>query len=172
MPKPPRPELAPTFDPALYVPALLSTLNNRLSSGASDLYLARFGVGINEWRILTVLAQSPGCTPAFVADKAAIHVTVISRGARALADKGLVTIERAGWQRHLTLTAEGRRMHDAIAALALQREARLLAGLTAAEVRQLRRMLAHMTGNLAAVDLLVSKVQQPTVQRPKSPPDA
>lgn len=154
MPKPHRPELAEAplaFDPALYVPALLSTLNNRLSSGASDLYLAHFGVGINEWRILTVLAQSPGCTPAFVAERAAIHATVISRGARALADKGLVAIDRAGWQRHLTLTGEGRQMHDAIAAVALQREARLLAGLKAAEVRELRRLLGRLTENLAGV---------------------
>lgn len=52
---------------ANYVPSHLSHLNNRLSSGASQLYLKHFGVGINEWRILSVLSNWPrstaGATP-------------------------------------------------------------------------------------------------------------
>lgn len=140
------------FDPDVYVPALLSTLNNRLSSGASDLYLARFGIGINEWRILTVLARRPGCSARDVAGRAAIHLTVISRGLRSLAVKGLVDITPGAAQRQLALTTAGRQLHDRIAVVALERERRLLAGLSADEVDQLRTLLGRLTGNLAEVD--------------------
>lgn len=140
------------FDPAGYVPALLSTLNNRLSSGASDLYLREFGVGINEWRILTVLKQSPGCTAACVSERAAIHLTVISRGLRSLQDKGLVAVDRGQRQWRLALSAAGADLHDRIAHVALQREQRLLAGLSAEEAGQLRALLLRLTANLPGVE--------------------
>ena len=144
----------PAFNPAAYIPALLSTLNNRLSSGASDLYLQRFGVGINEWRILTVLKQYPGCTAGFVSEQAAIHLTVISRSLRGLQDKELVAVDRSAWQRLLTLTQAGHTMHDRIAHVALQREKRLLAGLPASEVECLRDVLLRLTANLPQVEAL------------------
>lgn len=140
------------FDPAVYVPALLSTLNNRLSSGASDLYLRRFGVGINAWRILTVLKQTPGCTAAFIAERAAIHLTVISRSLGEMQLLGLVEIDGRQRQRLIELTPQGRQLHDRIAAVALQREARLLAGLSGHEVVLLRGLLERLTANLAEVD--------------------
>lgn len=147
-------EASPAFNPAAYIPALLSTLNNRLSSGASDLYLQRFGVGINEWRILTVLKQFPGCTAGFVSRQAAIHLTVISRSLRGLQDKGLVAVDRSAWQRLLTLTTAGQAMHDRIARVALQREQRLLRGLTPQEVECLRDVLMRLTANLPQVEAL------------------
>jgi len=149
-------EAPPAFDPAAYIPALLSTLNNRLSSGASDLYLQRFGVGINEWRILTVLNQFPGCTAAFVSERAAIHLTVISRSLRGLQDKGLVAVDRSAWQRLLALTPAGHTMHDRIARLALRREQRLLGGLAPNEVDQLRDVLLRLTANLPMVEALAA----------------
>ena len=124
---------ARAFDPTVSVAALLNTLNNRLSSGASDLYLRHFGVGINEWRILTVLCSTSGCTAAYIAARAAIHLTVISRGLRSLQGKGLVDIDR-------------------IAAVALAREHCLLQGLSPAEVDSLRGLLGRLTANVAAVD--------------------
>ncbi len=146
---------APAFNPAAYIPALLSILNNRLSSGASDLYLQRFGVGINEWRILTVLKQYPGCTAGFVSEQAAIHLTVISRSLRGLQDKGLVAVDRSAWQRLLALTPVGHTMHDRIARVALRREQRLLQGLSASEVECLRDVLLRLTANLPQVEALV-----------------
>ncbi len=143
------------FDPTVSVPALLNTLNNRLSSGASDLYLRHFGVGINEWRILTVLRSTSGCTAAFIAARAAIHLTVISRGLRSLQGKGLVDIDRSAWQRLATLTADGRALHDRVAAVALARERCLLQGLSDAEVDTLRGLLGRLTANVAAVDAYV-----------------
>lgn len=143
------------FDPTVSVQALLNTLNNRLSSGASDLYLRHFGVGINEWRILTVLRSTSGCTAAYIAARAVIHLTVISRGLRSLQGKGLVDIDRSAWQRLATLTADGRALHDRVAAVALARERCLLQGLTDAEVDTLRGLLGRLTANVAAVDAYV-----------------
>ena len=38
-----------------YAPYFLSIINNRLSWGASQLYLSMFDIGLNEWRILSAL---------------------------------------------------------------------------------------------------------------------
>ena len=145
-------EIASVFEPSRFFPALLNTLNNRLSSGASDLYLKHFGVGINEWRILTVLARSPKCTAKFISDQGAIHITVISRSLRAMAEKGLVKIDRVAWQRSLSLTAAGKVVHDRVAEVALEIERLLMQGLAENEKAMLLVFLARMNANIAQVD--------------------
>jgi DNA-binding MarR family transcriptional regulator len=140
------------FDSTNYVPALLSTLNNRLSSGASDLYLKHFDIGINEWRILTVMAPHPECTAKFIAEKAAIHEAVISRSVRGMAEKGLVDIDSSSWQRSLSLTPAGLDKYEEIAMVALRREELLLTGFLEEERMQLRNLLRKLTANVALVD--------------------
>jgi hypothetical protein len=41
-----------------WVPAHLLRLGNGMSRSASRLYLARFGVGVIEWRILSILSYT------------------------------------------------------------------------------------------------------------------
>jgi DNA-binding MarR family transcriptional regulator len=143
---------ATDFDSSNYIPALLSTLNNRLSSGASDLYLKHFDVGINEWRILTVMAQYEECNAKFIAEQAAIHEAVISRSVRGMAEKGLVHIDSSSWQRTLSLTKEGTQKYLDIAEVALRREALLVTGLTADEQAQTRELLRKLTANIPLVN--------------------
>ena len=48
---------APALDS--YTPAYLTFLANKLYGGASAIYRRRFGVGIVEWRIMSLLAIEP-----------------------------------------------------------------------------------------------------------------
>ncbi len=140
------------LDTSTYVPALLSTLNNRLTSGASDLYLTYFGIGINEWRILTVLARWPECNAKFVSEESATHVSVISRSLREMQNKGLVDIDASVWQRSLSLTPQGQALYDQIARVALIRESLLLEGFTPEDKEVLLDLLKRLSRNIDLVN--------------------
>lgn len=138
----------PRIDGDAYVPALLSHLNNNLSSSSSQLYLRHFGIGINEWRILSVLSNRPMSNTAHICATVFMHKTVASRSIREMEAKALLYIEKHASQRLMLLTAKGQRMHDDIAEIALARESLLLSGLSADErlnlLDYLRRMRSHL----------------------------
>ncbi|MBL0422957.1 winged helix-turn-helix transcriptional regulator [Ramlibacter sp. AW1] len=146
------PVIHPRLDGDQYVPALLGVVNNRLVSGASALYLRHFGVGVNEWQVLSVLSNTPASATAHICKTVAMHKTVASRSLRELEAKGLVRIERVDGQRVMSLTDRGQVLHDQIAHVALERERRLLACFDGAEQAQLRELLRRMRTQLDAVD--------------------
>ncbi|NOX73695.1 MAG: hypothetical protein GXP03_08785, partial [Alphaproteobacteria bacterium] len=47
------------IDISTYTPYFLSAVNNALSRGASKRYLKMFGIGIVEWRTISMLAIEP-----------------------------------------------------------------------------------------------------------------
>jgi DNA-binding MarR family transcriptional regulator len=142
----------PRIDGDEYVPALLSVLNNHLASGASDLYLRHFGIGINEWRILSVLSNTPGSTAGHICETVSMHKAVASRSLRDMEKKDLVRISRQDGQRLMFLTPLGQDMHDHIAELALARERLLLSAFTKQEHAMLLGLLRRMRSNLPVVD--------------------
>jgi DNA-binding MarR family transcriptional regulator len=139
------------IDTTVYVPHFLSRLNNRLSSNASDLYLELFGVGINEWRVITVLMKHPGLIAAEIAEQTDIHKGVVSRSLQALSEKGLVTTFVGESQRRVLLTGQGEKLYKDLAQIALMREQILLDGLTDSEVKTLRKLLRKLMDNLPRV---------------------
>lgn len=137
-----------------YIPSLLSVLNNRLSSSASDLYLQNFDVGINEWRIMVVLARQPGISAKSISELAAIHQTVISRSLREMEKKGFIAFDKGKWERLIELTPLGEETYEKVLKIALQREQLLLDGFSAAEREHLIEFLRRMNTNVALVDSL------------------
>ena len=140
------------IDGANYLPSYLSHLNNRLSSGASQLYLRLYGVGINEWRILSVLSNWPGSTAQVIGETVAMHKTVVSRSLRGLEAKALVVIARQDGQRQCRLSADGQALHDRIVRVALERERLLLQGFSADERQQLLGLMRRLLDNVAVVN--------------------
>jgi DNA-binding MarR family transcriptional regulator len=140
------------IDGANYLPSYLSHINNRLSSGASQLYLRLFGIGINEWRILSVLSNWPHSTAGTIGETVGMHKTVVSRSLREMEDKGLVTIDSGGALRQMTLTPAGQRLHDRIVVIALERERLLIEGFSEAERKTLFGLLRRMLDNIEAVN--------------------
>ena len=137
---------------ANYVPSYLSHLNNRLSSGASQLYLKHFGVGINEWRILSVLSNWPRSTAGTIGETVGMHKTVVSRSLREMEEKQLVTIATGDGQRLMDLTPAGQRLHDRIVLVALERERLLTHDFSDDERRTLIALLARMLANVEGVN--------------------
>ena len=142
------------IDLSRFVPSWLSHLNNRLSSGASQIYLRRFGVGINEWRVLSMLALEPRITAARVGHSLGLHKAIVSRSVHDLESKKLLTFAFESGQRLLELTDRGHALHDEMVVVALARERMLLAGFNERERETLLGYLRRMHANLPAVDAI------------------
>ena len=151
------PEHAPTahIDLERYVPAYLTWTANKLSRGASQFYLRHFGVGIEVWRCLVLLAVEGACTAQQVSRVIGMDKASVSRCFKSMQASGLVRIaldQADGRARIAVLSAKGRALHDRIRDVAMERERALLAVLAPAEAAQLLSLLQRVHENLPAVE--------------------
>jgi len=119
-----------------YVPALLVFLANKLTSGASAILRRHFGVGTTEWRIMAMLAVEPWIAAGRVCKVIGFDKAAVSRTLVMLQDKGLIRARSHhsdGRSSVYALSDRGWRLHGRILELSLEREQRLLGGLSAAE---------------------------------------
>lgn len=135
-----------------YAPYFLSIINNRLSWGASHLYLSLFNIGLNEWRILSALRNEPGIQAQRIGEMVAMNKSVVSRSSRKLEQDGFVFTRLVEGRRLLWVTEKGADIHDQIIKIAYQREAALLDGFSPSERDVLFDFLARMKDNLEKVD--------------------
>lgn len=124
------------------------------------MYLSRFGIGINEWRVMTLLAISPGITASRMSvimglDKALVSRAVIVLEEQKLALRGA---PKDKGRRETSLTPAGWTVHNKILKLALSREAQLLDGFSKTEVGTLLKLLKRLTEN--AVKLQASEADE------------
>lgn len=138
-----------------YVPAYLTWIANKLSRGASQHYLALFGVGIETWRCLVLLALHGSVTAQQVSKVIGMDKAAVSRCFKSMQEQDLIQtrLDAAdGRVRVAVLTPKGRALHDRIREVALERERALLAVLGREEVDQLLSMLQRLHENLPAVE--------------------
>lgn len=142
------------LDRANYIPGYLVRLANAMSRGGSRVYLKLFGVGVNEWRMLSMLAIDPGLVAYQICDALELDKSAASRSMRSLTATGLIRQKATSnnqRSRHLYLTAKGRELHGRILALALERERYLLADVTPEERQILLELLRKLTANLSSL---------------------
>jgi DNA-binding MarR family transcriptional regulator len=138
-----------------YATYFLHLVSNKMSSGASRLYLSRFDIGVIEWRVIGMVAVEPGITSNRICEMIGFDKAAISRATRTLESKGYLKLISAPddlRRRTLELTTRGLKLHDRILAIALERERRLLSGLSEQEVDILLDLLARMAKNLPYVN--------------------
>lgn len=73
-----------------FLPYRLSLLTNTVSSGIARSYREPFGISVQEWRILVVLARYPGLTAKEVAERTAMDKVAVSRAVKNLVGKELL----------------------------------------------------------------------------------
>jgi DNA-binding MarR family transcriptional regulator len=135
------------------VTALMSLVANALSWGGSRVYLREFGVGTNEWRVLSALVNWPGGTASHIGQVLGLNKSVVSRSLKFLEERGMVTIEQGTGRRQLLqLTPAGRELHDRVIVVVLKRERILLEGFSPSEVEQLLDFLRRMHANVPAMN--------------------
>lgn len=154
-PAPPEAAPAAAIDLDRYSPAYFTFIANKLARGASAHYLATYGVGIETWRVLVMLAIEGRVTAQRVVQLIGMDKASVSRCFKSMHAQGLIRFESDaldGRLRHASFTPLGRALHDRIRRFALLREQVLHAVLQPAEVDTLLDLLARLHGNLAAVE--------------------
>lgn len=143
-----------------YLPAYLSQITNKWSKSASRLYLANFGIGINEWRVMTLFAIEPGATAQRTCSILGIDKAAANRSVGHLESLELVKLTanpNDGRSFLIQLTEKGWRVHDAILEIALAREGLLLKGLSSVDRRTLISLLDRVRSNLSLLDTDMQK---------------
>jgi len=133
-------------------PYYLVTIGNAISWGSAREYLSRFGIGVNEWRLMAHVANEPGCTSSEVSQFLRVDKAIVSRSLKSLIEKGLMAAVDDDGRRRLFLTEEGVARHDVILPVALRREQILLDGLDEHEREVLIDLMRRMHANLAAMN--------------------
>ena len=150
---------APRLDPERHAAFQIVALANRISSGASRVYLRDFGVGVMEWRVLALVALRPGITAGEISQMSGVDKSPVSRAVQVLAARGLMQAQGdAGDNRRLllSLTTSGEALHDRIIQVSLARDEQLLAGLSAAERTALFQLFRRLAANLASAEAVQS----------------
>jgi DNA-binding MarR family transcriptional regulator len=143
-----------------YVPAYLTWTANKLSRGASHFYLKHFGVGIEVWRCLVLLAVDGACSANKVSRVIGMDKASVSRCFKSMQQDDLIRIEldqSDGRARIAVLTDKGRALHDDIRDVALERERALLEVLSKEETSSLLSLLQRVHENLPAVEIATQK---------------
>ncbi len=143
-----------------YVPAFLTWIANKLSRGASQHYLSVADVGIETWRCLVLLALEGSISAQQVSKVIGMDKGSVSRCFKSMQAKGLIKLgldADDGRLRIATLTDKGRKMHDQILGIALERERVLLSVLSAAERDTLIALLTRLHENLPEVDAATAR---------------
>jgi DNA-binding MarR family transcriptional regulator len=139
----------PVLDLEAYVPTYLTQCTNKWASSSSRIYLSRFGIGINEWRVMTLLASTPGITASRMSAIMGLDKALVSRAIVVLEEQEYATrgLPQSKGRREAFLTPKGWGLHNRILKLALAREAQLLDGFSKAEVGTLLKLLKRLTEN-------------------------
>lgn len=134
-----------------YIPYFLAVVNNALSRGASALYLKRFGIGIGEWRVVSILANEPGVAASHIGDVVAMDKAAVSRSLSKLETLGVLKIvisPNDPRRRTISLNSAGYDLHDQILSLALEREKQLIEGTDPDDLEAFLRVMRIMRHNV------------------------
>lgn len=138
-----------------YAPAYLTWIANKLSSGASQAYLAAFDVGIESWRVLVLLAIEGSISAQKACGVIGMDKASMSRCFKSMQARGFIELAldpQDGRARIATLTPAGRAVHDQIRDIAVERERVFMSVLSAAERKALLDLLRRLHENLPAVE--------------------
>ena len=125
----------------------LLRLSNSLGLYSSRRYRRDFDVTLPEWRVLSVIAAQETTTARDISLTLATDKGWVSLSVDRLVSRGFVrrSPDKLDLRRSLlTLTAEGRRLHDTIMANARRRQKRLLGALTPGTIDQLIASLERL----------------------------
>ena len=156
-----------------YVPAYLTWIANKLSRGASQHYLSTFDVGIETWRCLVLLALDGSISAQHVSTVMGMDKGSISRCFKSMQQRGLIRTELArsdGRVRIAVITSKGRRLHDQIMGMALDRERAFLSVLDEDEVEVLLVLMRRLHAHLPAVEVATQNYVRARFPKPAGAP--
>lgn len=133
---------------------LVTMLANQISASGSLTFQTRHGLTSAEWKTMAIVAAMPESSGSDIAQVLSIDKAAVSRTVRALADRGLLTVERTTARANLqsiTLSIRGDELHREALATAVEREQCLLDGIEPGERAQLHDLLRRMIRQMPEV---------------------
>ncbi|MCA0936904.1 MarR family transcriptional regulator [Vibrio alginolyticus] len=144
-----------TLDLDNYVPALVNSLANKLSSGASACYRKHFGIGVVEWRVLALLAVENSITANRICQVIGLDKSAVSKAVKQAEQKQWISLKKDaqdGRQSLISLTTAGQEIHDKVLQVALKREQILLNDFSDEEQRLLIKLMHKLNQAVPSVN--------------------
>lgn len=148
--------LTSAIDLEHYAPAYFTFIATKLARGAAGVYRKHFGVGIEVWRVLVMLARDEKVSVNMVCRLIGMDKGSVSRAFKLMYEMGLISFSHDpndGRLRYATLTEAGRKKHDEIKSVAIERQRALLSVLKPDEVPVLLDLLLRLDANLPEVEV-------------------
>jgi DNA-binding MarR family transcriptional regulator len=146
------------FDLRDYLPYLL----NRVGLAVTDAFaeaLAEASLSVPSWRVLAVLLNEGTIRIGELAELTSIELSTLSRLISGLQRRGLVARKDAKEDArvvNVALTARGRAVVQRLLPAAVSLESRLVSGMPAGEIAELKRLLDKLYVNIADESTLYS----------------
>jgi len=137
-----------------FLPYRLSVLSNIVSTAISGAYEKRFGLTIPEWRVMAVLAMTPGLSAAEVAQRTAMDKVAVSRAVASLLRARRIVRQTARTDRRrslLRLSVTGEKVYAQVVPMALDYERDLLAPLSLKDREVVDRAIRILLGRAAQI---------------------
>jgi DNA-binding MarR family transcriptional regulator len=143
------------LEPQSHTQFQIIAIANRLTAAASQAYLRSFGIGVMEWRVIAMLALTGGTTAHEISQISGVDKSAVSRAGQSLIRRELIASREDPQDSRrslLSLTGEGRALHDRIIRASLAREKLLLEGFSGDERDELFRLMGKLMENLPKVE--------------------
>ena len=134
-----------------YAPFLLNVVSSAWGRTTSAIYRRDFGLGLTDWRVISMLNIEPGITASRICDVVRLDKGAVSRSLKTLDDLGHLDSEQPSGdprKRLWRLSDQGRAVHRQILAVALGCEAQLVAGISPEDLATTLRVLRTMLSNI------------------------
>ena len=131
-----------------FLPYRLSLLAHRLSLANSELHVRRHRLTVQEWKILSIIADHAPLTPVAIRRRGTQDKSTISWAIKRLLQRGFIARRRSagdGRTFEVRMSAPGWKYYDALAARARRRMREVLKPLSAAELRALERIVGKLS---------------------------
>lgn len=127
--------------------AQINMLANKLMMKASAAYTKKFGIGMVEWRVISVLSAIPSCSVQNISDTLGLDKAAISRAVKKLEDKKYIEINGHLEDKRIyviDLTDLGHQLYEVASDFAIEREKQLLEELEDVEKELLFQLLKKL----------------------------
>jgi len=144
----------PALELDRFLPYRLSVLSNTVSTAIAGAYQRRFGLTIPQWRVMAVLAMTPGLSAAEVAQRTAMDKVAVSRAVTSLLKHKRIARQMARADRRrslLRLSAAGQAVYAQVVPFALAYERALIEPLNARERATVDRALRILLGRATEI---------------------
>lgn len=144
-----------SLDPESFTPRLLALLSNALVWRESHELRRRFGLGTNEWRVISALAMRPGASATEVSEFLVVNKAIVSKSVNVLVQRGLLILsDGPRGSRPMYLTGDGVEMHDAMLPISMRGQELILSHVSIDEVERFNALLHRMLEELRDLQIV------------------